>query len=450
MRTWGKRILITLGVIAVVAGAYTANKWHSKQLVAAAEMSAKYQTQEEIQDKFVRFDMEAYDIILKNYWLKPEQFEQFGLKDFPTLFALSVQKATGASTTPTVETPDRAGIAKMLKKSFDAATTTDDGKRQLALNTLIVLTYNLLPAGRDQVLSTKQETQLRQEVSNVNPGKDLYGNLGVAKGASTAEVDAAYKKVDAALAASSSPQAKEERKQAAYAHYVLTNSTSKALYDQSQVEPSVFGHVLGSTLYIDFSQMTPTSLIEFARTVDQASTTPLSSMILDLRGNMGGALDFAVAFIGLFVGQNQYVYDLFHQGDYQPQRSTQAQFGELSRYGEVVVMADNMTQSTAEITTAALKRYHIATFIGIPTHGWGSVENTYPITTDIDPNSKYSLLLVNSLTLGDNQQPIEQNGVKPDVNTTDKDWKSQMTKKIESSSLRSAVEQMVAKGPWKY
>jgi len=33
-------------------------------------------------------------------------------------------------------------------------------------------------------------------------------------------------------------------------------------------------------------------------------------MIIDLRGNIGGDLDFPQAFLGLFIGPNQYAFDL--------------------------------------------------------------------------------------------------------------------------------------------
>jgi len=407
----------------------------------SSQAAAVYQTQAEQHDVYVRFEMEAYDAIQKNFWMQPGQY------DLPKLFLLSAQKVSGASTT--LATSTREAAADMLQSVFAAATSTEE-KRAWAVGMLQVLLYNLPPTNRDQLLSKQQETALRQEVANVNPQKDLYGDLGLSKGASATDVDTAYKQKSAELAASSSPAAQQELKKVAYAHTVLSESASKTLYDQAQVEPTVFGHIIGHTLYLDLSQISPTTLGEFGRAIDAASTTPgLSSLLVDFRGNIGGDLSFAQAFVGLFVGQNQYAYDLFHQGDYQPERTTLAQFGELSRYTHVAVLTDNMTQSTAELTTAALKRYKLATVLGTTTRGWGSVENTYPLTTVIDPNTTYALLLVNSLTLRDDEQPIEQNGVVPNISTNDKNWKSELAKTL-PSDLVSAVEQMLARAPWKF
>src|SRR6266404_2604200 len=64
-----------------------------------------YATPEE-SDAYVRFDMEAYDSILKNYWKKvPEA-------DLAQLFQQSLQKASSSSTPLT--TNARKGTAKML------------------------------------------------------------------------------------------------------------------------------------------------------------------------------------------------------------------------------------------------------------------------------------------------------------------------------------------------
>lgn len=413
-----------------------------KYVHAGAAAVITYQTPQEQSDIYVRFDMEAYDAIVANYWMQPTQY------DLPNLFGLSVQKVVGATTT--LATSTRTATAAMLKQTFAQATSTDE-ERSWALNTLVVLLYNLIPNGRDQLLSTAQETALRQEVSNVNPSTDLYSNLGLQKGASTDEVNTAYQQKVAELKAATSSDAQAHLAQVTYAHAVLSAPATKTLYDQAQVEPTVFGHIIGHSLYLYFEKMSPTTLGEFARAVDQASSTPgLSSLVVDLRGNIGGSLDFAQAFVGLFAGPNQYAFDLFHQGNYQAQRTTQPKFDELGRFGSLVVLTDNMTQSTAELTTASLKRYHLATVVGITTRGWGSVENTYPLKTVIDPSTTYSLLLVNSLTLRDDEQPIEQNGVVPDIAVSDKNWKQLLSQKLGSQSLTNAVEQMVARTPWKF
>jgi C-terminal processing protease CtpA/Prc len=425
-------------LLVVTAGALGVGVYHLRGQTAAV---VQYKTPQEA-DPYVRFTMEAYDSIQTNYWMEPS------LYNLPEIFHLSFQKALGSDIV--LASTTRESVVMMIAEGLKSATTTD-AKKQLALNTVGVAVYNLLPVGRNNVLSKQQEVALRQEVSNINPSTDLYKNLGVEKGADTQVVEKAYQEKAAVLAKATTTEAKQELAQVTYAHKVLTNDNSKTLYDQAQIEPTVFGHVLGTTLYLYFSKISPTTLREFAIIVDGASTTPnLDSMIYDLRGNIGGALDFLQYFLGLFIGSNQFAFDLFHQGTYDAQRTVQNKFPELTRYKDIAILTDNMTQSTAELTAATFKRYNLAHVVGATTRGWGTVENTYPLTTDIDPTATYSLLLVNNITLRDDNQPIEGRGIDPDVYTSDKNWKSELSQFFRSPSLIQALKNEAAADPLRY
>ena len=171
---------------------------------------------------------------------------------------------------PALSTTTRSGAAQMLFTAFQNATSTD-AEKQLAENVLIVALYNLVPAGRSSLLSSAQQTALRQEVANVNPSNDLYQNLGLADGATPTEVTAAYNAQKTKLEASTSPAAKIQLSQIAYAEKVLTNQNSKTLYDQHKIEPTVFAHTIGKTLYLNFDKISPTTLQEFGQAIDAAS-----------------------------------------------------------------------------------------------------------------------------------------------------------------------------------
>lgn len=429
-----------IGAAAVIVLLLVAGAWY----IHGRSTPSAYQTPDEA-DPYVRFDMEAFDLISENYWIKPGDYARFGVPELPQLFSLALQDQTAGAYASATST--RTATAAMLGKAFRSATSTD-ARRALALQTLGLILNSLPPAGRDSILSTKQETDLRQDVANVNPGNDLYQDLGLARGASEVEVDHAYQEKAATLQASTSPDAKTQLQKVSYAHEVLASPVGKQLYDNGGVEPSVFTHVLGNTLYLDVDKISPTALQEFAFAVDAASTTPrLDSMIIDFRGNVGGALDFTQGFLGLFIGTNQYAFDLYHQGDNEVARTTQPKFDELSRYADIAILTDNMTQSTAELTTAVFKRFHLARVVGTTTRGWGSVENTYPLRTSIDPSTSYSLLLVNSLTLRDDNAPIESNGVVPDIDTSRSGWQNTLADHFRSSSLIRALIEEAAKPP---
>ena len=432
-------MFLTFAIImlaAIGAGAW----WYMHRAPAVSTAPAIYKTAAEA-DQYVRFDMEAYDLIQTNYW---ETMPDATLSDF---FKKSLDKATGGSAT--LATSTREGTADMLAAAFKAATSTD-AKLHLAQNVVIVALFNLRPNGRNQLFSQAQEKQLRQEVSNINPGNDLYANLGLADNASSSAVDAAYAAKQATLAKATTTEAKQELAKVTYAHTVLAQPTAKQLYDAQKIEPTLFVKRTGTTLYMNMTRVSPTTLYEFAIAIETASTTPgMDSMIIDVRGNLGGALDFLQAFLGLFMGQNQYAFDLYAHDTYDPQRTTQAAYPLLTRYKQIAIITDDMTQSTAELTAATFKRYHLAILVGKTTHGWGTVENTYPITTDIDPSAKYALLLVNHITLSNDNQPIEGHGVVPDIDTTVSGWQSSVPRYFSSPSMIAAVRTYAAEAPQK-
>jgi carboxyl-terminal processing protease len=189
-------------------------------------------------------------------------------------------------------------------------------------------------------------------------------------------------------------------------------------------------------------------LQEFENAVSDASTTPgLSSMIIDLRGNIGGSLADAASLLGYFEGANQYAFDLYSQGAYDPVRTTANLDPNLARYTEMAVLTDDMTQSTAEILTASLKRYRLVYVVGSTTRGWGTVENTFPMTTTVDASTTYALLLVHAITLRDDQQPIQGRGVDPDVNIADANWKSELSTYFRSASIIAALKKEADQPP---
>ncbi len=442
-----KRTLFIVALVTCSVGAASCAAWYgwrmheSKPLQAAATSAVQYRTPQEAEDVYVRFDMEAYDIMLANFW------KQAGDADTAGLFEKSLQKAA-STTNVTLASSTRAGTAAMLANTFKKA-GSPEAEKALALLTLQVALYNLPPAGRDQLLSAALATQLKNEVENVNPNNDLYQNLGVSSGATIEQVDEAYAQKKAVLEGTTSPQGQAELKQATYAHKVLTSTSAKAQYDTNKAEPTVFMHMLASnTLYLYISKIAPTTINELLMDIEQASTTPQTSLILDFRGNIGGDLSFAQNVMSMFEGPNAYAFDLFHQGTYDAQRTPN--FGPLpalAKYKEIAILVDNMTQSTAELTSSSLRRFRFGYIVGTKSRGWGTVEKEFALKTVIDPKETYALLLVIDLTLGGDQQPIEQNGVKPDVDTSAPGWQNNLSTYFHSSSLIQALKQVATTPP---
>ncbi len=426
---WIVALLIIIGGCGVSGYAY--------QTYSVGGVS-EYLTPEE-EDVYVRFGMEVFDTVQEQYWEKVEE------KAFAELFKLSAEKALGGPVS--LATTTRSGVASMLASVIATASSTS-AKAELVKNITIVALSNLQPVGRMGLMSQKQETELRQNVSNINPEKDLYSDLGLTKGASVAAVADAFEEKSSALANATTTEDKEELARAEYAYEVLTKESAKALYDEAKIEPTLNIRTLGKTMYLNLTKISPSSFQEFGLAIEAASTTPgMDSLIIDVRGNVGGALDFAQAFIGLFTGQNQYAFDLYRQGDFKVQRTTFGFYPPLERYKEVAILTDDMTQSTAEVITAAFKRQRLGYVVGGTTRGWGTVENTFPIETSIDPTESYTLFLVHSITLRDDNQPIEGRGVTPDIDITDPSWKDRLSDYFRSQSLIKALKETAAKPP---
>ncbi len=111
-----------------------------------------YQTPEE-KDVYVRFVMEVYDSVVKNFFAKAKD------EDYAKLFQLSVQKANKQTTLPTLISNDRAGVSKMVSEALSPLTSTTS-KKQLVVEIINVAMYNLEPLGRNGLFSQKQEVVL--------------------------------------------------------------------------------------------------------------------------------------------------------------------------------------------------------------------------------------------------------------------------------------------------
>jgi carboxyl-terminal processing protease len=160
-----------------------------------------------------------------------------------------------------------------------------------------------------------------------------------------------------------------------------------------------------------------------------------------LRDNVGGAIDLMQYFLGPFIGPGQYAYDFYHQDNYTPFKTKTGWLSSLVQYKKVVILINGGAQSSAEVMAAALKKYNVGILVGEPTKGWGTVERVFDIERQIDPNRKFSALIVHSITLRDDGQPIEGRGVEPLINIKDRNWQSQLMEYFNYPELTKAVKE---------
>ncbi len=395
--------ILGIALLVLIAGTGLA-AWRVPRVARALHLTANVSQPAPAEDPYAAFLAEVREKIKKNYWEKitDEQLDE--------LFRLGTEKL------------QKQGVAD--KKEF----TT-----QLA-NIVLV---NLKPFGRSGLLTEKQQQALINTVTNVDPTKDLYAALDLPKTASRGAVEAAY-------------QAKPKTEARTHAFQVLTNDQSKQRYDKTGAEPTVSSHLLSPTVaYIKLDKFSPQTFDEFIAIANSITDLPaqvgkpgLDSLILDLRDNVGGSIDLLQYFLGPFIGPNEYAYEFFHQGDLTPYKTKAGWLESLKKYKKVVILVNDKTQSSAEVMALTLKKYHVGIVIGTTTKGWGTIEHLSSIDHQIDSQQKYSIVLVESVTLREDGKPIESRGVDPTIKITDKDWPKQLMAYFNYSPLVDAVKKV--------
>ncbi|PCI30110.1 hypothetical protein COB55_00955 [Candidatus Wolfebacteria bacterium] len=386
------------------------------------------------EDPYIAWSLELYDVILENYWNEmPEE-------QLAEIYRLGAGNLLGDE--QTLASTTRESIGFFIEGHI--ALFDDTQKKDFVTQLGHLVLQNLEPFGRSALYTAQREKELRNTVANINPEKDLYADLAVEKGASEEEVEEAFEEKKEELEELGTPEAAAELEKVEYAKEVLTNDVDKKKYDDGGIEPTVFTEELDErTLYMKISKVSPTTFNEFIRRADSVTNENLDTLILDLRDNIGGAVDTLPWFLGPFIGPGQYAYDLFHQGEYEPYKTQVGWLPSLGKYKRTVVLINENSQSSAETMAATLQKYNVGVVVGVTTRGHGTIENTFAVETVIDENETYSAFLVHSITLRPDGQPIEGRGVDPTISITSPDWEDQLNQYFNDESLVANVYDLV-------
>lgn len=300
-------------------------------------------------------------------------------EELSNLFTLASEKITAMP--QSLENKNKEGLKEMLTKIME--NMEENQKKEFSATLAHIVLQNLQPLGRSGLYTQKEEENLQEKVQNVNP-------------------------------------------------------------ETGQVETTVYTKLVRpDILYLYIERMSLTTLDDLKTETEKFDEGEiLDTLILDLRGNIGGSLDILLYLLGPFVGQNQYAFEFFHQGEYQPFKTKIGWLPSLVRYKKVVILIDENSQSSAEVMATTLKKYNVGILVGTKTKGWGTAEKLYKIENRISSDEKYSLFLVNSLTLREDYQPIEGNGIDPTININDSDWKKQLLAYFNDNNLIQAVEEI--------
>ncbi|MCU0276918.1 MAG: carboxy terminal-processing peptidase, partial [Acidobacteria bacterium] len=133
-----------------------------------------------------------------------------------------------------------------------------------------------------------------------------------------------------------------------------------------------FGYIYLPKFYHDFNRAGGRNAGDDVRKeIGKLTARSVDGMILDLRGNGGGALDDAVKLSGLFFekGPVVQVKDRHSAAQVYEDRD-----GEISYAGPLVVLVNSLSASSSEIVAAVLQDYQRAIIIGDQTFGKGTVQ----------------------------------------------------------------------------
>ncbi len=419
---WLLVILVLAG-----AGAFAGTKIYQNR-------SAALQAEKQEKDIYLAFSDEVYDTIVQNYWDKiPDD-------KLTELYHLAAAKIN--STTPaTLASKDKTGLNKLI--SSEIKNLAADKKKEFVTALANLVLQNLPPLGRSQLYTQQLVQALSNEINNVDTSANLYSELGVDKNASEKQIEQTHQEQVQKLEKEKTPEAAQKLAIVNRAYEALKTPERRQQYDQTGVEPAVTYRPIGAnTYYVKISRFSPT-LLEELQTAATSTPTSASALILDLRGNIGGAIDQLPAVISDFLGPSQATFNFYHQGSYIPFPSANPALRQFSNFKQVIILTDSQTQSSTEVLVGALKKSRFGIVVGAATRGWGSVERVFALQNQIDDKQQYSVFLVHTLTLADDNQPIEGRGVQPNVNVAEKDWAKKLTDYYHSPALTAAVQNLL-------
>ena len=204
----------------------------------------------------------------------------------------------------------------------------------------------------------------------------------------------------------------------------------------------MYGDSLSDSIYyVKIGKFSPTTVEDLVNILaSMPKNNQGQALVLDLRNNVGGAIDGLPYFLGPFIGKGQYAYQFFSQGETEDFKTVTDRVEQINSFKQIVVLIDGGAQSSAEVMAAVLKKYHVGVLVGFTTKGWGTVERVFPLENQLSEDMTHSIFLVHSLTLNEVGEPIEGEGVTPDIDVTVKGWQQELLGYFNNQELVSEVE----------
>lgn len=197
---------------------------------------------------------------------------------------------------------------------------------------------------------------------------------------------------------------------------------------------SVIYEKLGTdTAYIQILTFSDTTVSEqFTKIIALAQSESCDKFIFDVRNNLGGDLEEICAILDLLLPEGPIINIIDKDGNIKTRNSDANCIK-----GKMTVLCNGSTASAAELFTAALRDYDLATIIGTKTFGKGSMQ-----TTRLLPDGS-AVKLSGALYNPPSNVSYNKIGITPDeVITLPEEWESRFFKMPheEDTQLQKAIE----------
>ena len=115
-------------------------------------------------------------------------------------------------------------------------------------------------------------------------------------------------------------------------------------------------------------------------TIEKLGGENLKGLVIDLRGNPGGAVPAAIETASLFLSPEQLIFSI--RGRSQKTEDVRVPKLDKPYTFPLAVLIDGKSASASEIVTGALQDHDRATIFGEPSYGKGLVQNVYPLAAN--------------------------------------------------------------------
>jgi carboxyl-terminal processing protease len=176
----------------------------------------------------------------------------------------------------------------------------------------------------------------------------------------------------------------------------LQETYARSAFLSSDQLKQTFGYLYLPKFYHDFNRAGGRNAADDVdKEIRKLAARGVAGMILDLRGNGGGALDDAVKLSGLFLEKGPVVQV---KDRHSAPQVYEDRDGDISYGGPLVILVNSFSASASEIVAAALQDYRRAVVVGDQTFGKGTVQVMLDLDRFLAPDMSH-LRPLGALTL---------------------------------------------------